>query len=77
VSRIGRTPVPVPSGVKVALEGRSVTSADRAVLSATRWPGNNRAPRGRGARVERPDDERRSRSCTGLRARSSATWSWA
>ena len=34
MSRIGRTPVPVPSGVSVALDGRSVTvTGPRGALS--------------------------------------------
>ena len=38
MSRIGRSPVPVPSGVKVLLDGRSVTVTGRAARSAMRWP---------------------------------------
>ena len=62
MSRIGRTPVPVPSGVKVALEGRSVTvSGPRGSLSHEVAGEITVRQEGEELVVERPDDERRSR----------------
>jgi len=67
VSRIGRTPVPVPSGVKVALDGRSVTvSGPRGSLSHEVAGEIPVRQEGEDLVVERPDDERRSRSLHGL-----------
>ena len=67
MSRIGRTPVPVPAGVKVALEGRSVTvTGPRGSLSHTVAADITVRQDGQVLLVERPDDERRSRSLHGL-----------
>jgi len=67
MSRIGRTPVPVPSGVKVALDGTSVTvSGPRGSLSHTLAGDITVRQEGQVLLVERPDDERRSRSLHGL-----------
>ncbi|HET9058919.1 MAG TPA: 50S ribosomal protein L6 [Acidimicrobiales bacterium] len=67
MSRIGRTPVTVPSGVKVALDGRSVTvSGPRGSLSHE-LAGEITVRQDDGVLVvERPDDERRNRSLHGL-----------
>jgi len=67
MSRIGRAPVPVPSGVKVALEGRSVTvSGPRGSLHHDVAGEITVRQEGNLLLVERPDDERRSRSLHGL-----------
>ena len=67
MSRIGRTPVPVPTGVNVALEGRTVTvSGPRGSLSHELAGDITVRQDGQVLVVERPDDERRSRSLHGL-----------
>ncbi|HUB71291.1 MAG TPA: 50S ribosomal protein L6 [Acidimicrobiales bacterium] len=67
MSRIGRTPVPVPSGVNVALDGQSVTvTGPRGSLSHTVAADITVRQDGQLLLVERPDDERRSRSLHGL-----------
>jgi large subunit ribosomal protein L6 len=67
MSRIGRTPVPVPSGVNVALDGRSVTvSGPRGSLSHEVAGDISVRQEGQVLLVERPDDERQSRSLHGL-----------
>jgi large subunit ribosomal protein L6 len=67
MSRIGRTPVPVPTGVNVALEGRTVTvSGPRGSLSHELAGEITVRQDGAVLLVERPDDERRSRSLHGL-----------
>jgi large subunit ribosomal protein L6 len=67
MSRIGRTPVPVPSDVNVALDGRSVTvSGPRGSLSHEVAGDITVRQEGQVLLVERPDDERRSRSLHGL-----------
>ena len=67
MSRIGRSPVPVPSGVKVLLDGRSVTvTGPRGTLSHEVAGDITVREEGQVLLVERPDDERRSRSLHGL-----------
>ncbi|HTW08729.1 MAG TPA: 50S ribosomal protein L6 [Acidimicrobiales bacterium] len=67
MSRIGRTPVPLPSGVNVSLDGRSVTvSGPRGSLSHQVAGEITVRQEGQVLLVERPDDERRSRSLHGL-----------
>jgi large subunit ribosomal protein L6 len=67
MSRIGRTPVTVPSGVNVALEGRSVTvNGPRGSLSHELAGEITVRQDGGVLVVERPDDERRNRSLHGL-----------
>jgi large subunit ribosomal protein L6 len=67
MSRIGRSPVPVPSGVKVLLDGRSVTvTGPRGTLSHEMAGDITVREEGPVLLVERPDDERRSRSLHGL-----------
>ena len=67
MSRIGRTPVPVPSGVNVALDGRSVTvSGPRGSLSHEVAGEITVRQEGQVLLVERPDDERENRSLHGL-----------
>lgn len=68
MSRIGRLPVPVPSGVDVAIEGRTVTvKGPKGSLSHTVAEPIvvDRAQDG-SITVARPDDERVSRSLHGL-----------
>jgi large subunit ribosomal protein L6 len=67
MSRIGRTPVPVPSGVSVALDGRSVTvTGPRGALSHQVAGEITVRQDGQVLVVERPDDERVNRSLHGL-----------
>ena len=67
MSRIGRSPVPVPAGVKVLLDGRSVTvTGPRGTLSHEVAGDITVREEGQVLLVERPDDERRSRSLHGL-----------
>ena len=67
MSRIGRTPVPVPSGVNVALDGRSVTVSGPLGSLSHEVAGEITVRQdGPLLLVERPDDERRSRSLHGL-----------
>ena len=68
MSRIGRLPVPVPAGVEVTIDGRAVTvKGPRGTLthSVAEPIVVQRAEDGAIA-VQRPDDERRSRSLHGL-----------
>jgi large subunit ribosomal protein L6 len=67
MSRIGRSPVPVPGGVKVLLDGRSVTvTGPRGTLSHEVAGDITVREEGSVLLVERPDDERRNRSLHGL-----------
>jgi large subunit ribosomal protein L6 len=67
MSRIGRSPVPVPSGVTVALDGRSVSvTGPRGSLSHEVAGDITVRQEGSVLIVERPDDERRNRSLHGL-----------
>ena len=67
MSRIGRTPVPVPYGVNVALDGRSVSvTGPRGSLSHEVAGDITVRQDGEELMVERPDDERRNRSLHGL-----------
>ena len=67
MSRIGKAPIPVPSGVDVKIDGRAITvKGPKGTLShevvepiVVRQDGEQLV-------VERPDDERRSRSLHGL-----------
>jgi large subunit ribosomal protein L6 len=68
MSRIGKYPVPVPSGVDVSVDGRTVTvKGPKGELSHTVAPPIEvkRADDG-SVVVDRPDDERQSRSLHGL-----------
>ena len=68
MSRIGKQPIPVPAGVEVSIEGRTVTvQGPRGTLAHT-VPEPimvDRAEDG-SLMVTRPDDDRRSRSLHGL-----------
>jgi len=68
MSRIGRLPIPVPSGVEVTLDGQAVTvTGPKGTLSHV-VPAPLRIERGDDGTllVTRPDDERESRSLHGL-----------
>jgi large subunit ribosomal protein L6 len=67
MSRVGRSPIPVPSGVEVTIDGGHVTvKGPRGTLERTvPDPITIRQEDGRLV-VERPDDERQNRSLHGL-----------
>lgn len=67
MSRIGRAPIPVPSGVEVTIAGDSVTvKGPKGVLSRA-IPGEITVRQDDAALlVERPDDERQNRALHGL-----------
>jgi len=67
MSRIGRSPIPVPSGVTVAMEGDSVTVTGPQGSLARQLPvGISITQEGDVLVVSRLDDERRQRSLHGL-----------
>jgi large subunit ribosomal protein L6 len=68
MSRIGKLPIPVPSGVDVAIDGQSVTiKGPRGTLShVVREPISVGREDDGTVLVKRPDDERTSRSLHGL-----------
>jgi len=67
MSRIGRSPIPVPSGVKVALADNSVTvSGPQGTLARALPTGISVKQDGEVLVVERPDDEREHRALHGL-----------
>ena len=68
MSRIGKMPVPIPSGVEVTIEGQSVTvKGPKGQLSHTvAEPITIRKDDDGALAVERPDDERLSKSLHGL-----------
>ncbi|MBV9952712.1 MAG: 50S ribosomal protein L6 [Acidimicrobiia bacterium] len=67
MSRVGRTPVPVPSGVEISVQGRELTVKGPKGTLERRLPGDI-SVRQEGAEVivERPDDERENRALHGL-----------
>jgi large subunit ribosomal protein L6 len=67
MSRIGRAPIPVPAGVDVSIEGRSVTiSGPRGTLRYDLAGEITVRQDGGALVVERPDDQRVNRSLHGL-----------
>jgi len=67
MSRIGKSPIPVPSGVDVAIDGRNVTVKGPKGSLARALPGTMTVRReGDTLLVERPDDERQTRAMHGL-----------
>src|ERR1700722_12774589 len=67
MSRVGRAPIPVPSGVSVTLEDRSVTVAGPQGTLARSLPGNiTISQEGDVLNVARPNDERMNRALHGL-----------
>ena len=67
MSRVGRSPVPVPSGVEITVQGREITVKGPKGTLERRLPGDI-SVRQDGAEivVERPDDERENRALHGL-----------
>ncbi len=67
MSRIGKLPIPVPSGVEVAVDGREVqVRGPKGVLSHTVVEPITIQQEDGALHVLRPDDERESRSLHGL-----------
>jgi large subunit ribosomal protein L6 len=67
MSRIGKAPIPVPSGVDVAIDGPAVTvKGPKGELSRDIPGGITLRQDGDQLLVERPDDERESRALHGL-----------
>ena len=67
MSRIGKSPIPVPSGVEVTIAGRQVTVKGPKGTLERDLPGAIAVRQDDGQLVvERPDDERQSRSLHGL-----------
>ncbi|HEX9994220.1 MAG TPA: 50S ribosomal protein L6 [Acidimicrobiales bacterium] len=67
MSRIGRSPIPVPDGVQVSIEGRRVTVSGPRGSLTRELPGAITVRQDDGQLlVERPDDERQNRALHGL-----------
>jgi large subunit ribosomal protein L6 len=67
VSRVGSEPIPIPSGVEVALEGRRVVvKGPNGTLEHTAPPTITITQEGDELVVRRPDDERENRALHGL-----------
>ena len=67
MSRIGRLPVPVPAGVEVTIDGRAVTvKGPKGTLTHSVAEPIVVQQEDGAIAVQRPDDERRSRSLHGL-----------
>jgi large subunit ribosomal protein L6 len=67
MSRIGRKPIPIPSGVEVTLDGRNVTVKGPKGTLSHQAPEDIEVSRdGDTLLVTRPDDERRHRALHGL-----------
>jgi large subunit ribosomal protein L6 len=67
MSRVGRSPIPLPSGVEVDIEGRRVSVKGPKGTLVRELPGEITVRRDDGALlVERPDDERHNRALHGL-----------
>jgi large subunit ribosomal protein L6 len=67
MSRVGKSPIPVPSGVEVAIDGSDITVKGPKGTLARRLPGSISIRQQDGELlVERPDDERQSRALHGL-----------
>jgi len=67
VSRIGKLPVTIPSGVKVAVDSSGVRlEGPKGKLQSTLPPGVDVKVEGNVVRVERRNDERKSRAVHGL-----------
>ena len=67
MSRVGRSPIPVPSGVEVTVSGRAVTVKGPKGQLDMEIPGDIEVRAdGDTVLVERPDDERRNRALHGL-----------
>ena len=67
MSRIGKSPIPVPSGVDVTVSGRSITVKGPKGSLERELPGAITVRQeGEELLVERPDDERQTRAMHGL-----------
>jgi large subunit ribosomal protein L6 len=67
VSRIGQSPIAVPSGVDVAIDGQTITvKGPKGTLTRTITPTIRVAADGGELQVTRPDDERENRALHGL-----------
>ena len=67
MSRIGKAPIPVPSGVEVSINGRQVAVKGPKGALNLEVPGNITVRQdGEEILVERPDDERQNRALHGL-----------
>jgi len=67
MSRIGKSPIPVPSGVDVTLSGRNISVKGPKGTLARELPGTITIRQdGERLLVERPDDERQTRAMHGL-----------
>ena len=67
MSRVGQTPVPVPSGVEVSISGADVTvKGPKGELSRTMPPEVSVESDGKIVQVNRRDEHRRSRAMHGL-----------
>src|SRR3989475_6191408 len=67
MSRIGRMPIPVPSGVEVSLGGREISvKGPKGTLARTLPPDITVRQEDGTLVVERPDDEREHRALHGL-----------
>ena len=67
MSRVGRSPIPLPSGVEVDIQGRRVSVKGPKGTLVRELPGEITVRRDDGALlVERPDDERHNRALHGL-----------
>jgi large subunit ribosomal protein L6 len=67
MSRIGRLPIPVPSGVEVTLDGSHViVKGPRGQLERNLAPEMHVVAEDGNVRVERPNDDKRSRELHGL-----------
>ncbi len=67
MSRIGKEPIPVPSGVDIDLSADTITvKGPKGTLTQALNPGVDVAVDGDAVVVTRPDDERRSRELHGL-----------
>jgi large subunit ribosomal protein L6 len=67
MSRVGNSPIPVPSGVEIAIDGSDITVKGPKGTLARRLPGSISIRQEDGQLlVERPDDERQNRALHGL-----------
>jgi large subunit ribosomal protein L6 len=67
MSRIGQQPIPIPSGVEVAIDGRHVVvTGPKGTLEHDTPPSITITKEGDELTVTRPDDERENRSLHGL-----------
>lgn len=67
MSRLGKKPVSVPSGVKIAVDGRTINvEGPKGKLSYTAQPEIDVAVDGGEVRITRKDDQRQSRAYHGL-----------